>query len=94
MAEQKPATQGLTIYLLKSSSEKVEDAIRENIQNLSSHRLKAGSKQFGHLFVQQKAPKPPKWARFFANHLDPKIFGVVSNASAVLFMESAKGGLR
>jgi uncharacterized protein (TIGR04141 family) len=81
-------TQGLTIYLLKDKYTAVDTVIRANNQ-LVKYDLNSGNALIGQLFVEQRSPKPPRWARFFRGFLEPSDLGLVSTSSAVLFIESS-----
>lgn len=87
MAKKQPAID-LSIYLLKPDCDDVDSVIdTEGLQSFSIE-LKPGVA--ADLFVQKPRPKPPKWAKFFGDWVDPGEFGRGASPGAVLFL--AVGG--
>jgi len=85
--KRKTPIQGLTIYLIKEGYDTAETVIR-NERTLEKHEPGSGPQQIGALYVQPSRPKPPRWARFFQEYIDPSQLGRVASAAAVLLVEA------
>jgi uncharacterized protein (TIGR04141 family) len=79
--------QSLTIYLAKKHFAIAGDLIKAK-EPLEKYPILISSKHNSsvYLYVQQAKPKPPRWARFFADVLDTHKLGKVSSSAAVLIL--------
>jgi uncharacterized protein (TIGR04141 family) len=82
MAADKPKVD-LSIYLAKTASTDLAAPIKKS-GALRKHKLTLAKNCEAVLFVRRPTSNPPKWAKFFGNHLDTKAFGQNASTGAVL----------
>lgn len=88
MAKGKGKSRSLTVLLLKGEAEGPGDFIRQEklTPEVSVYPLEIISTVKAELFVKSTNPKPPKWAGFFADYVEPQRLGLVSSAAAALVL--------
>lgn len=82
-----PSTESLTIYLGKRGLTEIEQVLTAPA-SLRSFPIADNEGPLGTLYIQARAARPPRWARFFEGHIDRNAFGRISSAAAV-FLVSA-----
>ncbi|HXM35528.1 MAG TPA: DUF6119 family protein [Pyrinomonadaceae bacterium] len=83
MDDQIPS-RSLTIYLSKDNR-RVGSLIKDR-DGLTQKMIPVGGGVRGRLLIKPPDGKPPSWASFFSEHVDPNEFGEVSSCSAVLLV--------
>jgi uncharacterized protein (TIGR04141 family) len=75
----------LTVYLIKRSEPDPRLLVKLGPE-VKQCSIEAPSGKKWSLFIQSARPNPPRWADFFVPQVDPKEFGLVGSASAVLLV--------
>jgi uncharacterized protein (TIGR04141 family) len=77
----------LTVYLLKPSFKEHADAIAD-AGRLKPFTITSGAATIGRLYVKPPRGKPPRWAAFFADHVDANELGKVASTAAVMLVKT------
>jgi uncharacterized protein (TIGR04141 family) len=85
VAPAKPASQHLTVFLLKSGIDEPESALR-NAETLKVQSITAGGSDLGVLYVEASKPRPPKWLRFFQGQAKAGELGLKTASSKAVFL--------
>ncbi len=83
MARDEVRQESLTIYLVKSGLEGVNDTIKTP-ERLVPFPIVDGTGNLGTLYVERRGANPPKWGNFFVPQVDIAELGRASSTSAVL----------
>jgi uncharacterized protein (TIGR04141 family) len=78
----------LTVYLLKTSVQSIEDAL-EASDELQRHAVRAPTGTHAELFVTRTRSNPPRWVSFFDGRAEPDLVGLLSASSAGVLVMSA-----
>lgn len=78
------SSRSLTIYLSKDNRR--PGSLIKGRDGIEQKMIPVGGGVRGRLLIKPPDGKPPSWASFFSEHVDPNEFGEVSSCSAVLLV--------
>jgi len=86
MVDKKPPSIDLTIHLIKKDRSD-PDSILDAVGHLAEHTIEFTDGTTGYLYIKRPTPNPPKWGKFFADHVELREFGRGASPAAVLLLE-------
>jgi uncharacterized protein (TIGR04141 family) len=83
------STETITVYLLKESVTKAEDALKPDVANYTAHDVSAGETS-GVLYVLQFDAKEPDWVRLLRPVTQPPVDKLSQSTGALLVLSAAE----